>query len=1254
MMSSTSSARPSLSDSSGLSSKPIFYPAVIDYYAIQDKNYYENHFFILQIFLTNKYEYKIERSYRSFCELDCKLRRLYPVCNTLPPLPLSGVSFLQKKYEKTATGTNRRRFPLLASKIGSKSKPGPASSGSSGALSGSVEVSSSYSPSSTAENPSSNNQFSLLSLLTKVSENNRLTAVDRKEEALRRDREADRNSDNEDMETVNLSMTSEGWQTHLGKPSVNIGGLEESGKKGKRHRNSKEKDFFQRIDFSENLSQKRLPLTLYLTQLFEIPEIVICESLLNFFDEEIPDSFLYAAPTTVIVPQDVSVESPSPQMEKTSVDLPLSSLFNGMTSDLLTSSLEYYLLFQKECPRLLNKKLGKETFSVSFPIKNGTKKRERLYYLFYTDYYDIALSISYEESCSSSVDVANEPLRESITTTRRSSRFFRPSSVVASSAAPDLTSSVAITAASEDQTPTVDKTTSIILSPYQRYASHQRVIHGFIDLSSLSSPAEEEGGGEGIVTFQFDNSYSKWRSKNLHYIIKPFSASDIEENMVKVLEIINMKNDFQQKRITLKNCFSSLSEYLVASNGGGTGDGRRLSMIRREEKDEEEDREGKGDLEREGSDSSIRRHEKEKERSGDSSNPVKSSSTRNSESSENEETETRRDDEHDGLATSEIAENTLEDLMGQGVISTGGMSLEELLEYQRSCSSFNSKERKPQRQGLRKSSSSASPYLAPIIVAASDSDEKEDILLEKEKDQLRRNQKRQETLFQQLTQKEYSYQLQLLQEKKQRLAETLLLKDAQLNQKENDYHSLEEAFSREKETTERLQREYEEMKVEMKTIREEYDQMIMITHHHRDKDRLEKTLGEWSTLVDGEKHDNTMPKELTIDEILSFSSFEEFVDSFSIDSVHSSSLSSSSSSQSLTISNVKSLFTLTKSLSSSYSSLLSSYQSLQSIILPKVKNEKKQLKQYSLQLKEENEQLKQEIAMISHEKDLLIFENKELKEQATVFTEKEKERVQQQQQQQQSFSNAPISSSFSSSSSASRQSLPVVPERITITKEDLYNIVVDVHEITLTDGKEEREEEEEESPNFDIIIKEKKETIASSNALNLQQQDGKLEMEEMENVELEVDSFSSLSENRTNRESSSSMSQPDNNHTRQVMETSSLPTYIHNGYEELDFVEGEEEGILQSVQSHNFIDTFFTSSSSSLTSDNSGSVSEKKLIKVDFSETAEDDITMAMNMMSDAFNEMTSNMPLPPFAAYLWGTKSSDNNVVAANSSNRL
>lgn len=84
---------------------------VKDYYLSDDAAYYQNHVYILQIFMEQN-EYKLNRSYASFLELNQKLRRQYPRSN-LPNLPLAGVEAFGKP-----TG---RRFSLLAS--GSRATP---------------------------------------------------------------------------------------------------------------------------------------------------------------------------------------------------------------------------------------------------------------------------------------------------------------------------------------------------------------------------------------------------------------------------------------------------------------------------------------------------------------------------------------------------------------------------------------------------------------------------------------------------------------------------------------------------------------------------------------------------------------------------------------------------------------------------------------------------------------------------------------------------------------------------------------------------------------------------------------------------------------------------------------------------------------------------------------------------------------------------------------------------------------------------
>eukprot|EP01033_Poteriospumella_lacustris_P010353 gene10353-7358_t len=77
---------------------------VTDYYLQDDSNFYQNHIFIIQMFLEQN-EIKLYRSYAAFCELDTKLRRQYPR-SSIPTLPLAGLSAFQKKGGK--------RFSILS------------------------------------------------------------------------------------------------------------------------------------------------------------------------------------------------------------------------------------------------------------------------------------------------------------------------------------------------------------------------------------------------------------------------------------------------------------------------------------------------------------------------------------------------------------------------------------------------------------------------------------------------------------------------------------------------------------------------------------------------------------------------------------------------------------------------------------------------------------------------------------------------------------------------------------------------------------------------------------------------------------------------------------------------------------------------------------------------------------------------------------------------------------------------------------
>ncbi|RYH07055.1 hypothetical protein EON65_42170 [archaeon] len=96
---------------------------VLEYLLVEDSNYYQNHVFILQVWLEQNM-YKIQRSYAAFVELDYKLRYQYPR-SQLPALPLAGAySSVSKAPSRRFSTTSTPADATPSSNPAATEKPG--------------------------------------------------------------------------------------------------------------------------------------------------------------------------------------------------------------------------------------------------------------------------------------------------------------------------------------------------------------------------------------------------------------------------------------------------------------------------------------------------------------------------------------------------------------------------------------------------------------------------------------------------------------------------------------------------------------------------------------------------------------------------------------------------------------------------------------------------------------------------------------------------------------------------------------------------------------------------------------------------------------------------------------------------------------------------------------------------------------------------------------------------------------------------
>eukprot|EP01031_Cornospumella_fuschlensis_P030877 gene30877-37313_t len=97
---------------------------VLEYLLIEDSNYYQNHVFVLQVWLEQNM-YKIQRSYAAFVELDYKLRYQYPR-SQLPTLPLAGAysSVSKAPSRRFSTTSTTADVPPSAANPSGAEKPG--------------------------------------------------------------------------------------------------------------------------------------------------------------------------------------------------------------------------------------------------------------------------------------------------------------------------------------------------------------------------------------------------------------------------------------------------------------------------------------------------------------------------------------------------------------------------------------------------------------------------------------------------------------------------------------------------------------------------------------------------------------------------------------------------------------------------------------------------------------------------------------------------------------------------------------------------------------------------------------------------------------------------------------------------------------------------------------------------------------------------------------------------------------------------
>lgn len=91
---------------------------------------------------------------------------------------------------------------------------------------------------------------------------------------------------------------------------------------------------------------------------------------------------------------------------------------------------------------------------------------------------------------------------------------------------------------------------------YQRYDSHLKLIKGHFEMPAA-----------GMVTFIWDNSYSRWRSKTVNYIIRVVSKEEYEEAQIIATQQRKDKMLFAKQRAMMKNALVALSTSILAAKG---------------------------------------------------------------------------------------------------------------------------------------------------------------------------------------------------------------------------------------------------------------------------------------------------------------------------------------------------------------------------------------------------------------------------------------------------------------------------------------------------------------------------------------------------------------------------------------------------------------------------------------------------------------------------------------------------------------
>jgi len=232
-----------------------------------DPSVYADHEFTVRVWM-GQHMYAIQRSYSSFCMFDAQLRRRYPR-SKLPVLPLNG----------------KEQFRLLrqGGKVGGAEKAAEDLKAAVGTLGASISVFGATAGGGGAANgpaPSSSLSSSVPSLTAAAAGGAAATA-------------AATATSTATAPTSRLSFGSAPQAADLASGSSNSssssslfdqsprGSMRDSAAAGRRS--------IRRVDNSEVIQQKKMPLTLYLQQLLAIPEILQSDTLMTFLDEEYPD-----------------------------------------------------------------------------------------------------------------------------------------------------------------------------------------------------------------------------------------------------------------------------------------------------------------------------------------------------------------------------------------------------------------------------------------------------------------------------------------------------------------------------------------------------------------------------------------------------------------------------------------------------------------------------------------------------------------------------------------------------------------------------------------------------------------------------------------------------------------------------------------------------------------------------------------------------------------------------------------------------